>query len=122
MHDEYKSHILNIIAQAVETQSVANPNDDTRLMLRDALINDYSMPIELVETVVSKAHISVDPDIFSDTAFMTTVINGYANIINSNYVHAYRSYVHPREVFLNLTDGLAISFAPELISHSVEVQ
>ena len=112
MYEDYKNHILNIISETILSQTNQNPNDETRTMLRDALVSDFQIPVDLAEIVASKAHISVDPDIFSDHVFMNAVVKGYATIIHGNYLHAYQAYVHPREVFLNLSEGLAISFNP----------
>lgn len=112
MHDEYKAHIRAIIQDTVARTTKDNPNDLTRLMLRDAL-QHKGLYTDEAEHVASKAHIEVSQSIFDDQVFMADVIEGYAEIIRRNKVYAYQNYTNAKEVFLNLSEGVAITFTPD---------
>lgn len=112
MHDEYKDYVRALIADTLESCTPTNPNDLTRLMLRDAL-QANGLHVNEAEHVASKAHISVPQVIFDDQEFMREVIAGYAAIVGHNKTHAYLNYTNAKEVFLNLSEGIAISFSVE---------
>ena len=112
MHEEYKAHIRALIHHTVERTTQDNPNDLTRLMLRDAL-QKKGLYVDEAEHVASKAHIEVSQTIFDDQEFMAEVIEGYAEIIRRNKSYAYQNYTNAKEVFLNLSEGVAITFTPD---------
>lgn len=110
MHDEYKDYVRALIADTLASCTPTNPNDLTRLMLRDAL-QQKGLYVDEAEHIASKAHISVPQVIFDDQEFMREVIDGYASIVRHNKTHAYIHYTNAKEVFMNLSEGIAISFS-----------
>lgn len=112
MHEEYKDYVRALVQETLASCTPTNPNDLTRLMLRDALQNN-GLYVDEAEHIASKAHISVPQSIFDDQVFMREIIDGYAAIVRHNKTHAYLHYVNAKEVFLNLSEGIAISFAVE---------
>lgn len=110
MHDDYKEHVRAIIQHTIASCTPDNPNDLTRLMLRDALMHK-GLSVDEAEIIASKAQISIPQSIFDDTEFMRDVIEGYAHIVKHTKTQAYLNYVNAHQVFMNLSEGIAISFS-----------
>jgi hypothetical protein len=112
MNEEYKDYVRSLVQETLASCTPDNPNDLTRLMLRNSLMAK-GITVQEAEHIASKAHIAVPQVIFDDAEFMREVIDGYASIVKHNKTHAYLHYTNANDVFLSLSEGIAISFSVE---------
>lgn len=103
MKEQYKTFILEQINEALASSA----EDKTRVLLRDALLAKH-LPRERAERAASIIDISVDDEMFSDTVFMTKVVDAFSELIVQKSLFADTAFQDSYQAFVDLIEGFSL--------------
>lgn len=109
MHEQYKSLILAQLREAnipVERTS----SGKARKLLSMAL--GAKIGIERAEMASSMIDITVDDELFADSAFISAVIDAFSDLIAQQSAFADTAFSNPDSAFANLLDGFSLTLVP----------
>lgn len=110
MHQEYKDAIIAQLDELLNDNLHASPNYSVMLMVRDGLIAK-GMDSETAEHIATRAQVQIHPDIWSDQAFVATVVDKYTSIVAKIVAHAQSILKHGDNVY-HLVEGMNLLLVP----------
>lgn len=110
MHEQYKSLILAQLREA--NIPVAQTSSGKARQLLSMALGAKNIGVERAELAASLIDITVDDELFEDSAFMSSVIDAFSDLIVQQSVFADATFSDPISAFANLIDGFSLTLVP----------